>query len=236
MSSTNLLRKSDHTEKPMQASKWLAQPMLIDVAEMNGLLNTLGDFFIFLTSCITEEGKSNVTKEQFLKVYSHYIEELKQGKIPDENGFRHYFSSIFTVSTDHVYAITLENDQQLIRVSKPVVQLQGHKIGFSKADEKFRSRSFGGDSISWGIQFSYPQLYQNPTTQEIFQVKKGKEFPNTELFQRIQRWTRDNTVPTPFIVNEKQINVPMRLGKQCFSWINQHPQLLDTGISVLTSV
>lgn len=225
------LRKSDHTEKPMQASKWLSVALLIDAVEMEELFAALGEFYIFFISCITDEGKGEISKTAFLKKYSDYILDLKKGLIPDEKEYRHFFSSVFTISPENVYAITLEDDQQLIRVAKPVVQLQAHKIGYSHADEKFRSRTFGSDTLCWGIQFSFPQLYQDNKTHEIFQVK-GSDFPNSELFHKIQKWVRHHTAPTPFIVNGKQVNVPMRLGKKCFDWIHQHPQLIEKNIYV----
>jgi len=226
------LRKSDHTEKPMQASKWLSQAILVDANEMASLFDFLGDFYIFLVSSVVDENQGEVAKEEFLKTYSQYIEELKSGLVPNEKNYRHFFSSVFTATGEHLYALPLEDDKQLIRIAKPVVQLQSHKIGYSSADEKFRSGSYGSDAISWGLQFSYPQLYQDNKTHEVFQVKNNAQFPNTELFQKIQKWVRNNTVPTPFLINEKQLNVPMRLGKQCFGWINSHPQLIEKGIMI----
>ncbi len=55
-------------------------------------------------------------------------------------------------------------------------------------------------SVTWGLQFSYPQLYQDPRTRQIFKVTDTPEFPNTALFSKLQKWIRSETLPTPFQV------------------------------------
>jgi len=63
-------------------------------------------------------------------------------------------------------------------------------------------------------------------------VRESSEFPNTALYRSVQRWMRAHTIPTPFHVNGKKINVPMRLGKKCLPWISEHCQLKEKGIKV----
>lgn len=231
--STPLRISKPELEKPMQASKWLTYPALIDTTEMQTLMNALPPFYIFLTSCVTKRSKGYISQEEFLDTYNEYITTLQQGMLPDETQYRHFFSSIFTVTSEALYAVLVGNDEQLIRVAQPTVQLQPHRMGYSKADSKFRSKTFGADSITWGIQFSYPQLYKDNQTQEIFEVGISPEFPNTQLFRDVQRWIRHHTIPTPFLVEGQRINIPMRIGKNCLSWINRHPQLIEQGMQVV---
>lgn len=224
----------DPRESPMRASKWLSCQLLIDADEMAELMKNLGDFYIYLTSSLIEQGKEQISKEEFLDSYRKYVSHLMEGKIPEEMPYRHIFSSIWTASSDMVYAVPAGENKFLIRVSKPVIQLQAHRMNLSPEDGKFRSMTFGPDSISWGLQFSYPQIYQEGATQNIYNVTVSDEFPNTQLFQKLQRWVRHNTSPTPIIVGEEQVNLSMRLGKNCFSWINKHPQLIMKGLRILS--
>ena len=213
-------------------SKWLSLQVLLDESEMQALLEELGDFYIFSTGVIYPEGQGEISKEAFLNCYAHYVNALKSGLIPEEVSYRSLFSVIFTQNQDHVFSMKVGQGKQLIRVAKPIVQLQQHRLHYSKADEKFYPMVFALDSILWGIQFSYPQLYQNGTTKEISKVTDTEQFPNTQLFRKIQLWLRHHTIPTPFQLNGKKINVPVRLGKKCLSWINQHPQLIMKNIQV----
>jgi hypothetical protein len=232
LSNTPHLPVKSRIGPPLQASKWLKYPILIDLEEMESLLGALGNFWIFLISGLIRQGGGSILQGEFLDCYAAYIQSLKEGKWPEDARIRSYFSSVFTVTVDALYTVAIENQQQLIKVDKPVVQLQNHRFDYSLVDGKFRSMILGPDSIWWGIQFSYPQLYQDASMQ-IKHIRKGDdEFPNTALFHVLQRWIRQYTVATPFLVNEKQVNVPIRLGKNCFKWINNHPQLKEKGLTV----
>lgn len=228
-----MIRTTQNThEPPLQASKWLKCPVLLSADEMARLLQTLSPLDIFITGSVTKIGCGHISQEEFLQSYREYATLLSQGLLPEEAHYRSIFSSVFTTTPDAVYALLLEEDQQLIRLSKPVIQLQSHRLHFSHDDNTFRSMTFGSDSILWGIQFSYPQLCQDAQTKEILPVDLRPEFPNTQLFKTLQRWVRDNTIPTPFIVNGQKINSPVRLGKECLPWINKHPQLIQKGFQI----
>lgn len=219
--------------EPYHASKWLSVALLIDEEELKALFKALGDFYIFTVGTINQRGEGLVSHEAFLSGYANYMHCLKTGRIPEDSSYRTLFGSVMTVLPDQLYALHVGTDKQLIRIAKPVVQMQVHNLGYSSADKKFHSMVFGKDSILWGLQFSYPQLYEDSHTHAVHKVEMNAEFPNTALFRAIQKWTREYTFPTPFIVDEKKLNVPMRLGKNCFTWINAHPQLKSKGISVL---
>lgn len=217
---------------PLEASKWLSSQVLIDADEMLELFKTLNPFYIYLTGQITKKGEGRISQATFLECYRKYIADLQQGIIPEEAQFRHLFSAVFTVTPDVLCSMPIQGDQQMMRNVRPVVQLQSHRMDYSSADHKFRSMTFGADSIFWGLQFSYPQLCRNSETKQVEEVEETEEFPNTHLFRLLQRWVRHNTTPTPFLVAGQRINASMRLGKQCYKWINRHPQLLQKGLRV----
>lgn len=216
----------------IEVSKFLQSQILVDGDEMADLFTCLDPFMIYRTGALTKRGEGLIPHQEFLNAYRNYVTSLQGGLQPDESVSRPYFSSVFTVFADCLDMILMENDQQLIRPSRPVIQLQPHRIGWSPADGKFRPMVLGLDSISWGIQFSYPQLFCDPKTKEVVKIDTGARFPNTALFQKLQRWVRDATMPTPFLVGGVKINVPMRIGKKCLGWINNHPQLIQKGIRV----
>lgn len=225
------LRISTTNEPPMQASKWLTAQVLIDEEEMRSLLDFIGTFALYTCGAVCLPGEERISTKNFLQAYSHYVQLLKEGQLPQTQDYRLPFSAAMTATLEALYVIPLNDGQQLVRVGKPVIQLQAHHIDYSSLDKKFRSMVFGENNIPWGIQFSFPQLYQDRTTGRVEKVLQTS--PNASLFQNLQKWVRQHTIPTPFYVEEKQYNVPMRLGKQCLSWINRHPQLVAKGIKVL---
>lgn len=228
---TNIRISTQEAEGQFQASKWLAYQVLLDTPELEHLLKTLSPLEIFLTS-ISDSQQVRLSQEAFLRTYDDYVSCLKRGELPEEANFRVPFSSIFTASTEEIYAIKVGTNKQLIRVLRPVIQLQAHRMHYSSDDGKFRPMVFGKDSILWGLQFSYPQIFKDNSTKEYYQVLEGERFINTALFRLLQKWMRQNTMPTPFLVEGKVINIPMRLGKKCLSWVNKHPQLSLKGLQV----
>lgn len=210
----------------MQASKWISVQLLASSDEMRSLLNELGDFSIVMTA---PSNNPDVSKEQFLETYRTYCEELRKGEMPDPADYRGYFSTFWTVNQDEYVRVPV-GDSFLCRPVRPVVQLQYHLLGYSPIDHKFRPMVLGKGSMPWGIQFSYPTLFQDKDSQQV--VKVGEDFSNTALFQAFRKWVRSNTVPTPFMIGEKVVNAPMRIGNQARGWINSHPHFREYSLRV----
>jgi hypothetical protein len=219
-------------EPSFQASMWQTCRLLIEAKEMEDLFQALGSFWIVQISGLVPIGEEIIQKEKFLSLYSNYIAALKQGEILLDSRLRNYFSSVLTVDLESLYAVKVNEQQSMVKIRKPVVQLQNHRFDYSSADGQFRSMVLGQDSIHWGLQFSYPHFYQDEKL-EVFTVKEDAQFPNTTLFKNIQKWVRSNTIATPIEVEGKKVNVPIRLGKQCMSWINSHPQLKSKGLKIV---
>lgn len=224
--------RSVQDQTPLEASKWLKLQLLVETAEMRELLETLAPYYHYGTTGVVPVGSGEIEKEEFLKQYATYIGLLKKGEVPEDHLFRTYFSSVLTKYREALYALPVAENNQIIRVAEPVVQLQAHRMHYSPLDGKFHIGVFGSESISWGLQISYPQLFRDPVSKKVEPVNDGERFPNTPLFKAIQKWVRQATIPTPFVINGQKMVVPVRLGKQCVEWINHHPQLAAKGISV----
>ncbi len=221
----SLKLSSPAAEGTLSVSKWIKYPVLLDPAEMEELF--LLPFELYNVSEVTKEPR--IEKELFLGKYRAYADALiGNSSIPD---FRRLFSSVLSVDPSLLYAMQVEGGF-LVRPIKPVVQMQQHHVGFSSVDGKFHSMVFGQESISWGIQFAYPQIFQHPKSREFSKVIDTVDFPNTALFAKISRFIRDHTVPTAFVRSGVKTAVPIRLGKKCFGWINRHQDLSRQGISV----
>lgn len=220
-------------EGRLQVAKWLHLQLLCDQEEMVDLLGELAEVRIFRGGEVVAEGEWELSRADFLAAYGDYVAALKAGEAPLLSRFRSPFSTLWTATEEILYAMEVGEGRYLVKATRPAVQLQLHQLGYSPVDGKFRPMVLGSESISWGIQFSYPQIFQDPHTGEIAKVDESERFPNTALFHRLQRWVRHNSIATPFEVSGERVNVPMRLGKRSFKWINRHPQLLAKGLRVL---
>ena len=204
----------------MNIAKLLKIRVLLDIDEMHDLIESC-DMSIYMVGQLLPKSELIISKEMFLDCYTAYISALKQGIEPKQKLIAPALST-----TDKTFQTICSNERYLLKPIMPVVQVQPHTI-----DSQFRSMVYGLDSISWGIQFSYPMLFHNPQTNQIEKVDAS--FPNTQLFGNFRTWVRHNTVPTPFIVEDKRVNVPIRLGKKCFSWVSNHPHLKKRGLSIV---
>jgi hypothetical protein len=233
MSSPWPLRLStQQIEGVLRVSKWSKYQVLLDPQEMKDLFAEISPFWIYTVSEPVTEKTAVISQEDFLSQYETYARSLKEGVLPEEGHLRRLFSSIFTSTPDILYAMKVGQEKYLVKALKPVVQLQAHQFFVSSVDGRIHPMVLGKDSVSWGIQFSYPQIYQNPKDHDFFKVVDSSDFPNTKLFTNLVKWMRRNTLPTPFVIDGKRTNAPIRLGKKCMSWINKHPQLQEKGIEI----
>ncbi len=210
-----------------QGSKYLKFQVLCNEEELKHLFEKLGTFSIYLLTGL-HEGEP-IPHAQFLAEYRSWIEELKAGRTPTDQALRRVLASAWTVEEDALWKQEVPGKKYIVKVAKPLVQVQAHFFTYSSLDGVFRPMTMGPGNIFWGIQFSFPQIYQDPKTLELLEVE---ECPNAELFQKIKEWVRNDTRATPFLVGGKKTNVPIRLGKGCFSWIHLHPDLIQQQIGV----
>lgn len=212
-------------EGALQASKWLSHRALIDSIELESLFEALSPFFIYNVSELVALDKAEISHEDFLVKYVDYIASLKAGLVPDEAPLRPYFSAVFSVSNEAIYAMEAKEGKYIIKPKAPVVQLSLHHFVYSSEERRFHSMIHARNAVTWGLQFSYPQIYSNSKTLDIVEVYKNSDYPNTKLFKALAKWMRVHTTPTPFVIEGKPLNATFRLGKKTKQWIGNHPQL-----------
>jgi len=213
----------------LSVAKWLKIFLLIDAEEMRELFTFLDAHFLFYqVQRVIKSGEGILAPSAFLQLYEDYVCILQKGEIPPDS-IQREFSLAMSVTNEALYALSVEGERQIIKPILPIIQLQANRVRYTPEDHSFRCPVFGVGTFSWGIQIAYPQIYQNPETHE---VSGTDHFPNAPLFKAIQKWVRNATRATPFLVKGKKQNEPIRLGKKCFSWINNHPELKPQNISI----
>jgi len=232
-----MLRKSTlAVEGPLKVAQAVKIPLLLDEEEIISLLQFLKSsaphLAFYNTHGVCAENEGIYSIEEFVHAYHQYVFALKEKRVPNVRSLISFFSSALSATSDIFYEISLENQKRLIKPIRPPIQLQPHEIIYSEESDTFYSMVYSEKSITFGIQLSYPNLFQDPHTHEAIDVDTSPFFPNTALFKALRLWVRENTRATPFIVKEKRMNLPYRLGKKCFPWINLHPQLESNNICV----
>lgn len=210
-----------------QGSKFLKHYTLSDPEDLKVLFEELKPFYIYPLTSISDGNE--IPHDLFLSEYTSWIDGLKNGKVPVDRDLKKILACVMTKEKEALWKQEIPGNRYLIKVRAPCIQVQANFFTYSEIDGVFRPMTMGKDQIFWGLTFSFPQIYQEPKTMQLLEVGDSL---NAEAFQVIKKWVRNTSRATPFIVNGTKTNVPIRLGKTCFSWIEHHPQLKKKKISV----
>lgn len=230
-----IVREGDPKQPPLQVSKWLRIQMLLSVDELKALFDTLqaeAPFTLHRVGAVVPRAELAVPVESYLSQYAEYIDLLQKGASIDHKVWNRDFAVALTADPDAVFFVPVGDDRAVVRTCRPVVQLQHHTFQRSADDGQFRSTVLGADTISWGVELAYPQVVMDPSTRQLTQWNGDERTPNGELFRVAQRWQRRATMPTPFVVDDAVVSVPIRIGKGSLEWVNRHPELPKAGLKV----
>ena len=217
----------------MQArfSKWISVDLLIDEKEFDGLISSCNPMHLISTHNAAPKTPFLVDKKKLIKVYSSYISELKSGKLPAFDDYKKYFYLMISANLDGVFIRKIGKDKQGLIFNAPLIEVKPICLVVSNVDQSIRPMPVHPDGILWGLRFSFPQIIQDAKTLKSEQIDFQKH-PTGNLFKQIRSWIRQNTRATPFIIDSKKVNHPVRLGKNCFEWINNHPQIKKSSICI----
>lgn len=214
----------------LNASKWLKLQLLLDPSEMQTLQEQISDAQLYNCSDVLGSEDGQIDWKRFQEIYQAYVEALKQGETPDHSKVRACFSALLSGDHEAVTYFDVSGGRRLLRPIAPVVQFQHHRVHYSTVDDTFHPMVHGPDTIDWGIQMAFPQLFLQDDGAVVETLKSGSV--NAQLFRSIQRWVRKATVPCPFFIGDKKVTATIRIGHACFDWINNHPQLKIKGLLV----
>lgn len=199
---------------PYEASKWLKIPALLDSANLKEILG--------LASLYPLSGFTDSLKPvSEFSAYDDYIEAWKKG----EEARLKDAAYGFTLEPDALYALQTPKGY-MIKPAHPAVQITSHYMNFS--DGEVKSNVFGSDTLSWGVQFAFPQLHLT----EEGEVGKHLDAVNFPLFKKIQAYLREKTVPAKFVLNGVSHQSSIRISKPNLEWVNVHPWLKKRGLEV----
>lgn len=221
-------------EGPCLVSKWLDFPLLLSLEELKELFLELSSFFIVHTDRVLGDKEGILFPLEFVNIYANYLVDWQEGRELNVPLYKKVFQGTISTTLDAFYAIKVERGKRIIKALEPTLLLQPYRIEYSAFDGKIRPMTMGKNNISWGLQISYPQLYQDPKSGELKKI--DDTFSNTHLFRKFQKWVRYNTSPTTFCMpGETKITLPMRIGRSAYAFVNKHAGLLKSGIKVMST-
>lgn len=208
----------------LRCSKWVSYTFLISLNELQYLFDILSNFYLINTFEPCPLEKAVLPHAAFLEIYNKYIKLLANGDIPDPSLYKKAFYHSISSSLENLYAMEVSKGY-LIKPKKPLIFLRPAAITYSELDQKLRSTLPSQKTILWGLEASYPQIYENSLTRETKTIINDFNYPNSSLFHILRKTLRKLSEPFQLQLPDKKIMTPFRIGKEVKNWIHHHPQL-----------
>ena len=148
-----------------QGSKYLKYQVLCDAAELKNLFARLESFSIYPLTALGPGAPMD--RGHFIAVYGTWIEMLKVGRVPTDAELKSRLACVLTSVWGSRWKREMPGGRYIVKMGRPVVHVQAHFFSYSTLDAVFRPMTMGSNSIFWGLQFSFPQIYQEPKTMEL---------------------------------------------------------------------
>ncbi len=221
------------------AAKFQKLQFLIDGEEMASFLSFCAPLRLFANMGPGPKNQSERYSEEIVAACGRYCAALADRALPEERHWRAASTLLLTrddesVAFVDVFPDSAGNERELVQPLLPSVQMQPHSFTISH-DDKILPLVFGPAAVSWGVQLSYPQIFQDPSTRATHNGLDPKQFVNASLFSAMRNWMREHTVPVVFLKGEKRITSTIRLGKRSLSWAHNHPTLSHFGLQIARS-
>ena len=218
------ISNSSHPQKELHCSKWLKHALLLTKEEMESLYAIWVSHPLISPVHKATREDWRIGKEDFFRRYIEYLEHVQtKDEIPPPE-MRKQLTLLLAGAVEDLYAIAMPKEQFFIKARRPVIQLQMYHAFFSAEDQQIHPMAMHERSFSFGLQISYPQIYEDPITQEFIKVLQAENFPSTLLYQETLQWIRRNTRPFCYTQNGEEKVAPFRVGKQRVDWRGFHKQ------------
>lgn len=217
----------------LQASKWQHVRMLLDSSELEKLFESLNSFYLVNIAKVCGKEEVVVNTRSVFQAYDRYIAALKSEDKFDDKLYRQMFSLALSKGLEPFYLMQVKEDAFLAKITQPIIRMQLFSFHYIEEEKQFVSTQNREHSISWGLEFSFPQFYQDIHTCQPIEVLKDKDNYNTKLFKIIQKWAREYTLPASCFIHKSKHIAPFKLGKKCLEWINGYPTMQRHGLEIL---
>lgn len=204
-----------------RASKWIAFQMLLTRNELEDLFNEISAQVFCCIAKVDEEKNLLYHKESYLSLYTSYLEALKS-----QNKFliKQLLISLnvaLAYDESSLYKVLAPNNKCLIKIKKPCIQVKPFNFVYHFGLEKFLTNIKSEEAIYFGLEFSFPQIFQDPQSQEIQSLFKNNLSLSETYFNKIRLFVREKTKPAKFLISDKRKVATFRIGKTCAGFVEE---------------
>jgi len=198
----------------LRCSKWLRHAVLLEREEMKEFLRFLEPCLFISPVKIVHKENWQIREEDILASYEQYLRWIRSNPEIPPAELRKEFTLMLSPAVDSFYSLPVGADRFLIKARIPPVQIRMYHCFISSVDGKILPMAMNVDSFTFGLEISYPQIYEDRKTGEFKKVLLDKGFSATPLYKKISGWLRKHTKPAPIEIRGKKVMAPFRMGKE----------------------
>ncbi len=194
----------------LQASKWLEIPMLLTPDDFLKMLVFLEGTILSPLGNLVNENELCIDPLELSKVYANVCQLAFENKLISRDLIKKLSLRIIC-KKENLIACELAQGRFIVHEQVPAIKMQALFLNYSKEENKIRSRVLGANQIFWGVELSFPQIYQDPLT---FKMKDSWNITEeSKLFKSLQKWAREHTKPSKFQFDKVSQSTAFRRSK-----------------------
>jgi hypothetical protein len=194
----------------------------MNIEEWAHFFHDFPQLHLFRVASVVAKGKEEMEISEFLSIMTKFITEIESRSDIDIDPYRIPFSCALSPTISDFSVMHLPGERVLVKPREPVIQLRPLSLSMSP-EGALQTKSWGKDNIFWGIQLSYPQIFQDPQTKEIVQALA--DHPNGKLFKEILKWFRLHTKPVSLAKRGKSLAFSLKVGAKSVYLLAKHEQI-----------
>lgn len=197
-------------------SKWLRFQLLLTVETFKELLDFLSVEVLFGVAGPDVKEELVYSKETYLAVYKAYLEALQRR---DEKLIKELMKKLcvaIAYEKQAFYQIELADNRCLIKIKEPSIQFRPFNFIYHKELQQFLMQVKSKEAINFGLEISFPQIFQDPKTAQILHVFKDQKLVSARGFKKVQSFVKSKTKPAKFLIEDQIKTATFRIEKmQC---------------------
>lgn len=221
-----LLQKNPQEVGPFLASKWQKFYLFLSPKEVENLFAFWSIDHLYLTGKVLE--RESLIVKNWIEKYANVLNAFWEGGSERNKLFSSILPAVISISEESLYRQDVSNGF-LVHMKDPCFVLQEHWFRYVPKDEKIYPMNFTNESLFWGLQFSYPQIFQDSKTKKIYNANLESSFGNAKLLILLRKWIREHTKPVSLQVGEMKHSTLFRIGKEYIKKIEDHSQIKEFG-------
>ncbi len=220
-------------EGSYRASKWLSFYCLFSDLELQSIIEKLEVLRVFNLSQVGNEKKLSLDKLDFFNFYKNYLEAMRldQKEVLGEISKAMNLGVCFEL--EDYYKLSVGDNRFIIKNKAPIIQIHPFSFRYDRILHKFFDQAKSSDAIFFGLEFKFPQIYQDPKTSKVIEVYKEGIDINAKKFKILRRFIKDSSRPARFLIDGEKKVATFRVGLESKKIAKEQLSLKDNQIQFM---